>query len=308
MRLAVLCSADSWYFQDLRRAAGDQHTVEAVPFSRIASSLDVVSDSDSGQLSGASPRGGMSERIFSAEHSFQEFEAVLVRTMPPGSLEQVVFRMDALHRLESMGLPVFNRARAIEISVDKYLTLAKLHSVGLTVPRTETSQTIEEAMAGFERLGGDVVLKPLFGSEGRGITRINDLAIAERTYRMLIQLGAVIYQQEFVEHEGADIRLFVLGDRVLGMRRKSQLDWRTNASRGATCEPLQVTDELTEIAVKAANATETLVAGVDLLPARDGRLLAIEVNAVPGWRALARTLELDVAALLLEFLEQRLRG
>ena len=125
---------------------------------------------------------------------------------------------------------------------------------------------------------------------------------------MFIQRGAVIYKQEFVEHEGADIRLFLLGDRVLGMRRKSQLDWRTNARRGATCEPLHVTDELAEIAVRAADATETLVAGVDLLPARDGRLLAIEVNAVPGCRSLARTLELDVAALLLEFLEQHLRG
>lgn len=306
MRLAVLCSADSWYFQDLQRAAGDRYKVVAVPFSKIASSLTSFPESASRVESGTNRNDELVERISSVEHSLDQFDAVLVRTMPPGSLEQVVFRMDALHRLESMGKPVFNRAKAIEISVDKYLTLAKLHSAGMAVPRTETSQSIEDAMAGFDRLGGDVVLKPLFGSEGRGITRINDEAIAERTYRMLIQLGAVIYQQEFVEHEGADIRLFVLGERVLGMRRTSPFDWRTNASRGAKCEPLHVTDELAEMAFAAAKATETLVAGIDLLPARDGRLLAIEVNAVPGWRALARAVDLDVAGLLLEFLDRRL--
>ncbi len=149
--------------------------------------------------------------------------------------------------------------------------------------------------AAFEELNGDVVVKPIFGGEGRGVTRINDEAIAQRAFWMLEGLGAVIYLQEFIEHEGCDWRLMTIGERVLGMKRCNPLDWRTNISRGATAEPLEVTPELTEIAHRAAAAVGAPLAGVDLLPGRDGRLYAIEVNAVPGWRALSRSTGVDVA-------------
>ena len=284
MRLAVLSHPNSWYLQDLVRAAAGEHTIECLPFSRIHAAVD---DSTS---------------VSSGECDLASFDALLVRTMPPGSLEQVVFRMDALQRLEAAGLRVINPAKSIEAAVDKYLTLAKLRAAGLAVPRTEVSQTIEEAMAGFERLDGDVVLKPLFGSEGRGIARINDAAIAERTYRMLIQLGAVIYQQEFIEHEGYDLRILVLGDRHFGMRRSSQLDWRTNVSLGAKSEAFTASPELVEIAHRAKEAVHAQFAGVDLIPAKDGRLLAIEVNAVPGWRALSRCTGVDIAREVLGFI------
>lgn len=289
MRIAVLSSSDSWYVRDLQRAAYGVHVVEPLPFSRIQSSLHGHA------------------RVASGEIPLQQYDAVLVRTMPPGSLEQVVFRMDALQSLEQMGVTVVNSAKAIETAVDKYLTLSKLKAMGFDVPRTETSQTVEEAMAGFARLKADVVLKPLFGSEGRGITRINDEAIAERTFKLLIQLGAVVHQQEFIEHEGADLRLLCLGGEVLGMRRHNSLDWRTNVSRGALTEPLVVTDELSDLAERATRAVHAAIAGVDLLPAKDGRLLAIEVNAVPGWRALATTLGIDVAEKVLAVVEGLVR-
>ena len=291
MRFAVLSSPDSWYTRDLQRAAaasGD--TVTPLPFSRVHSSIVSTTQSP---------------RVASVETNLAEFDAVLVRTMPPGSLEQVVFRMDALQRLASNGVRVVNPPKAIEAAVDKYLTLTKLHEVGIETPRTEVSQSIDEAMAGFARLGSDVVLKPIFGSEGRGITRISDEAIAERTFKLLIQLGAIIYQQEFVEHEGYDIRVFVLGDEMFGMRRRSKADWRTNVSRGAKTEPLpDMNDRLRSLARRATVAVGAEISGVDLLPAKDGRLLAIEVNAVPGWRALSRTLETDTAAQILSYLRQ----
>lgn len=293
MNIAVLASPDSWYTRDLQRAAAAMgHTVSPLPFTRIHSSV----------ASGVSP----STSVASAEQELTQFDAVLVRTMPPGSLERVVFRMDALQRLEANGIRVVNPPKAIEAAVDKYLALAKLQAAGIEVPRTEVSQSIDEAMADFHRLGGDVVLKPLFGSEGRGITRISDEAIAERTYKLLIQLGAVIYQQEFVQHEGYDIRMFVLGDQTFGMRRSSKLDWRTNASRGAKTEPLSLVgpsiDQLEDLAVRATHAIGAEISGVDLLPTEDGRLLAIEVNGVPGWRALNRTLKIDIAEELLTWL------
>jgi RimK family alpha-L-glutamate ligase len=206
---------------------------------------------------------------------------------------------------------VINPARAIEAAVDKFLTTAKLQAAGLLTPPTVCCQTADEAMAAFSQLGGDVVLKPLFGSEGRGITRLNDEALALRAFKMLAQLGAVLYLQEFIPHEGHDIRLLLIGNRVLGMRRTNKLDWRTNISRGAKAEAFLPDDSLVEIARRAAAAVGAPLAGVDLFPGRDGKLYTIEVNAVPGWKGLAKALDVDVARLVVDFVAaeaRRVRG
>ncbi len=293
MRFAVLADPESWYLRDLARAAAAQsHEVTQVAFSQIAAEIG----------------GSKTTRIFSGEHELTEFDAVLVRTMPPGSLEQVVFRMDCLARLEALGICVINPARAVEAAVDKYLTSAKLQAAGLLTPRTITCQTPDDAMAAFEGLGGDVVVKPLFGSEGRGITRLNDPALALRAFKMLTQLGAVLYIQEFIEHEGCDLRLLVVGDEILAMKRRNPLDWRTNVSRGAKTERLELTPELADLAHRAADSVGAPLAGVDVLPGKDGRLYVLEVNAVPGWKALARTLQVDVAARMLEFVSARCKA
>jgi ribosomal protein S6--L-glutamate ligase len=284
MRVAVLCSPDSWYFRDLMRAAAGREELVSLPFSEIAAEL---------------PREGGC-RVRSGGIYLDEYDAVIVRTMPPGSLEQVVFRMDCLGRHAQQGGIVLNSPRAIEAAVDKFLTSAKLQAAGLLTPRTIVCQTFDDAMAAFESLGQDVVVKPLFGSEGRGIARITDEALAERAFKMLVQLGAALYVQEFIPHEGCDLRLLVIGKRVLGMRRRSALDWRTNVSRGAVGEPLEVTPELADLALRSAAAVDAQIAGVDLLPTRDGQLYALEVNAVPGWKALAKALHVDVARLVLD--------
>jgi tetrahydromethanopterin:alpha-L-glutamate ligase len=286
MLLALLGSPTSWYLRDLLRAAAGAHDIVPITFGRLAAALGA------GDATWSS--GGVDLRAA---------DAVLVRTMPPGSLEQVVFRMDALARIEAAGTAVFNPPRAIEAAVDKYLALAKLRAAGLRVPRTIVCQTADDAMAAFATLGGDVVLKPLFGAEGRGIARLIDEDLALRAFTMLERLGAVLYLQEFVPHQGADLRLLVVGRRVLGMRRRNVLDWRTNVSRGATAEPLEMDADLAALAIKAADAIGAPLAGVDLLPGQNGELYAIEVNAVPGWKALAAALDVDVARLVLEYIE-----
>jgi len=287
MRIAVLGSSASWYLKDLQRAAEGRHTILPVSFQELRSSVN--------------------EEGFSAtsgEVDLAACDCLLVRTMAPGSLEQVVFRMDVLGRLEGAGVCVLNPARAIEGAVDKYLTTAKLQEAGLLVPPTIACQTADQAIEAFHQLGGDVVIKPLFGAEGRGIARLQDEAMAHRAFRMLEQLQAVLYLQPFLEHEGYDLRLLVIGDEVLGMRRVGQGDWRTNVSRGAKTEPLEVTPQLAQLAHRAADALGAPLAGVDLLPTRDGRLYVLEVNAVPGWRALARTLTVDVAAMMLDAIQR----
>ena len=292
MRFAVLANADSWYLRDLVRAAGRRHEIVQVSFAEITGHI-------------VAQRGIAT--IATGAHDLTQFDAVLVRTMPPGSLEQVVFRMDCLARLEAAGCVVINPAKAVEAAVDKFLTSAKLAAAGIDTPRTICCQTADDAMTALAQLGGDVVLKPLFGSEGRGITRLNDEALALRAFKMLAQLGAVLYLQEFVEHEGADLRLLVIGERVLAMKRRNPLDWRTNLSRGAVAEAFEPDAALVNLARRAAAAVGAPLAGVDLLPGRDGRIVCLEVNAVPGWKGLAKAHGVDVAALVLEYVAEQVR-
>jgi ribosomal protein S6--L-glutamate ligase len=228
--------------------------------------------------------------------------------MPPGSLEQVVFRLDALGRLEAAGVPVINPPRAIECAVDKYLTTARLAEAGLPVPRTIACQTVEDAVEAFEILSRDVVLKPLFGGEGRGIARLNDEALAERAFRLLVGLGSVLYLQEFVPHDGWDLRILIIGKHVLAMRRSNQLDWRTNVSRGAVATVVEPLDDWVEMARRSADVVGASIAGVDMLFGRDGQMYVIEVNAVPGWRALAAAHGRDVAAIVLDHVANQVQS
>ena len=112
--------------------------------------------------------------------------------MPPGSLEQVVFRMDLLHRLQARGAVVLNPPAAVETCVDKYLASARLAAAGLLVPPTAVCQHADAALEAFAALGGNVVVKPLFGSEGRGMVRVSDPETAWRVFRTLERTGAVL--------------------------------------------------------------------------------------------------------------------
>lgn len=292
MKLIVLGSPTSWCLADLRRAAGGSAAVASAAFSRISA---VIGPGRTGVASSAT--------------QLNAADAVLVRTMQPGSLEQVVFRMDALAQLESAGVAVVNPAKAIEAAVDKFLATARLREAGLPTPATHACQTAADAEAALQALGGRAVIKPIFGGEGRGVELLDNPRIARGAFAMHESFGAVILLQAFVPSvatDGAvDYRLLVIGDRVLGMRRVSDGDWRTNVSLGGRAEPLEVTAELAELAHRAAAAVGAPLAGVDVLPARDGRLVVLEVNAVPGWRALARVTGVDVARLVLDLLKQR---
>jgi ribosomal protein S6--L-glutamate ligase len=291
MHIAVLAARNSWYFRDLQRAAGDRVQLTAVSYRGLSSSAR-----------------GDSLAVRSGGIELGRTDAVLVRSMPPGSLEQVVFRMDALAQLEAAGVAVINSAKAIETAVDKYLATCRLQQSGLLVPSTVVCQTAEEAMDAYDSLGGDVVVKPLFGGEGRGITRVTDAAVARRVFMALEQVGAVLYLQTFIPHDGVDWRLLVIGDEVFGMKRINADDWRTNISLGGRPAPLEVTVELAQTARRAAASVGASIAGIDLLPGRDGRLYALEVNAVPGWRALSHVAGVEIAERVLRHVARSASG
>ncbi len=190
----------------------------------------------------------------------------------------------------------------------KHLATARLAAAGLPVPETIVCQHAEAGMEAFSRLGGDVVVKPLFGSEGRGMVRISDPELAWRTLRTLERTGAVLYLQRFIHHPGWDLRVFVLGGRVLtAMRRVSGGDWRTNVAQGGRGEPMRLDADQERLALTAAAALGADVAGVDLLPGPQGEWYVLEVNAVPGWRALAPVTGIDVAEAVVAYIAEHLR-
>jgi len=216
--------------------------------------------------------------------------------MPLGSLEQVIFRMNVLHVAQRRGIPVINRPRTLEIAIDKWLTLDLSSQAGLAIPRTHACQTREQAMIAFEALGGDVVVKPLFGGEGRGLIRVDNIDLAHRVFSTLEQIQAVVYLQEFVPHNGYDIRiLFVGDDHFCVARHAASNDWRTNISRGGQAILHSATEHQLDMARVAKNAVAGDIVGVDILPAVDGRDLLLEVNAVPGWKGVAKACQVDVA-------------
>jgi ribosomal protein S6--L-glutamate ligase len=292
--LVALVSGSGWHVADLRRAAGRLDlSLRVAPFDRVSASV-----------------GGGPARVEAGGASLLDCRGVLVRMMPPGSLEQVVFRMDALHRACAAGVTVWNPPRAVEAAVDKYLALAILDRACLPVPETWAGQTADEALDAFDRLDGDVVLKPLFGSEGRGLIRISDRELAWRAFHALERLGSVLYLQRAIRHPGHDLRAFVLRGEVLGAIRRRAMpgEWRTNVSLGGQAEPCALPDEARRLAVRAAEALGAVVAGVDLMEDEaTGRMVVLEVNAVPGWRALSRVTGLDVAAEILAALRDARR-
>jgi ribosomal protein S6--L-glutamate ligase len=289
--LAALVSGFGWHVEDLSRAARRLDVVlHALPFAEVAAAVGV---------------GDVRTRVNAGTVDLTDVDGVLVRMMPPGSLEQVVFRMDALHRLSAAGVPVVNPPRAIEVAVDKYLSLSLLEQARLPVPATWCGQSAEAALSAFDELGGDVVVKPLFGSEGRGLIRVSDRELAWRTFHALQRMQAVLYLQQVVRHPGFDLRAFVVGGAVLGAIRRFAPpgEWRTNVSLGGRPEPCLLSAEEETLAIDAARAVGAIVAGVDLIVDADRRRpVILEVNAVPGWRALSRVTGVDVAAAILETL------
>ena len=282
--IAVLASPKSYYARALAAAAAriPDCRLTAVPFSEIQSTLTSE---------------GL--RVHSGGVSLPHCDAILVRAMPPGSLEQVVFRMDALIALENQGVLIVNSPRAMETSVDKYLSLTRLSAAGLPTPPTSVCQTIEQAMEAFQALGGDVVVKPIFGSEGRGMMRVADGDLAYRAFTALVRTQAVVYLQPFLPHPGFDVRVLVLGDRMWAMKRRHDHDWRTNLSRGARAEPHPLTESQRTLAQQARDAVGGVFVGVDLLPQTQGRDIVLEVNAAPGWRGLEKVCGHNIADALI---------
>ncbi len=224
----------------------------------------------------------------------KELSALLVRPIGRGSLEEIIFQVNSLHRLYSKGLNVINKPSAIEKAVDKYYTLALLEDAGIPIPKTIVTENIDEALLSFRKFK-DVVVKPVFGSRGIGIARISNPDIAERSFRTLRFFKHVIYIQEYVSHGLKDLRAFVIDGRVVAAMHRVASTWKTNVSLGAKPVKAKLSKEAEELAVKSTEVLGCEIAGVDLLESNKG-LLVNEVNSQPGWRGLQTTTKIDIAS------------
>ena len=292
MRAVILSARTGWHTDELCRALAERdHIGVVLPYEGLVARL-----------------GDRGASLASVDVPIFEADVVLARIIPGGSLEQIIYRVDALHWIEDRGIPVVNAPRAIERSVDKFYTTALLREAGLPTPETIVCEGVDQAMAAVRAMG-DVVIKPIFGSLGHGMVRVGDPDVAFRIVRALEQTRAVFYVQHVIDHDGRDIRAFVVGGRVIGAieRRATAGDWRTNVARGGSAAPFELPPEWEQHALRAAAAVGADYAGVDLLPSRDGEVFVLEVNGIPGWEGLQQATGLDVAGAIVDHVVTRVR-
>jgi RimK family alpha-L-glutamate ligase len=274
LRVGVLGASGSWHSQRLLDAlAARGHESVAIPATRLESSID-----GRGVAGVLGPDGIRLDGL----------DLLLVRGLPRGSLEQVIFRMDALHLLaDQHGVCCVNGPRALERTIDKSWAGALLAAAGVPTPPTVVCERRDDALRAFGTLGGDVVVKPLFGAMGNGIVRVCDRDVAHRVFAALELERAVYYLQRTVDGPGRrDLRVLVIAGEVAGAMERVADSWRANVARGGRPRAVTLTDLERDTALAAAAAVDADIAGVDLLVGAGGEIVVPEVNGIPGWQAL----------------------
>ncbi len=244
--------------------------------------------------------------------------AALVRGIAGGSFEQVTKRLGVLHALRDLGVPVYNDARAIERSVDKSMTSLRLHAAGVATPATWATESAAQAQRIVMResaAGHALVLKPLFGSQGKGLQRVGwvdgahvPLPALDRPAGADAAYGGLAYLQRFVPpgtQPGFDWRVLVVGGRALAAMRRQGSHWVHNIAQGAQALPAPLSPALAATAEAAARALAMDYAGVDLMPGPGGEIVVLEVNGVAAWQGLQGVTRQNIARAIVDDLFDR---
>ncbi|HSF48203.1 MAG TPA: RimK family alpha-L-glutamate ligase [Burkholderiales bacterium] len=279
-RIVIFTDDPGWHAQELKRA-----------FSSIGREVEICSLT---KCRFDSSRGGLVIPGFETRLP----EGAFVRQIGPGSLEQVVMRLDILHALAELGVPVYNSPRAIERSVDKAMTSFLLHRAGVPTPPFFASEDSPAARVHFAReasAGRELVIKPLFGSMGNGLARLS----GEDEFPDLALYEGVAYLQAFIDSgEWHDFRVFVVGGRALSAMIRRGLSWINNVAQGGRPERVELDSQLANIAVRASTALHMDYAGIDIVRGHDGGYRVLEVNGIPAWKGLQQVSEIDLAQAL----------
>jgi [lysine-biosynthesis-protein LysW]--L-2-aminoadipate ligase len=282
MRLAILTSRirveEKLLFEALRQRAID---------------FDVIDD------------GELLLDLAQAEERWQSYDAVLCRSVSQSRGLAVAYV------LEHWGIPVFNAPGVTATCNDKLLTTLALLRANVPMPRTMLAFAEQTAIRGIEELGYPVVLKPITGSWGRLLARINDRDAAEAVIEHQETLGSyqhhIHYIQQYVAKPQRDIRAFVLGDRTIGAIYRTSEHWVTNTARGAVTENCPVTPELDDLCSRAARAVGGGILAVDLLEDPEQGLLVNEINATMEFRNSIAPTGVDIPQAMIDYVLSHVR-
>lgn len=282
MRLAILTSRirveEKLLFEALRQRAID---------------FDVIDD------------GELLLDLAQAEERWKSYDAVLCRSVSQSRGLAVAYV------LEHWGIPVFNAPAVTATCNDKLLTTLALLRANVPTPRTMLAFAEQTAIRGIEELGYPVVLKPVTGSWGRLLARINDRDAAEAVIEHQETLGSyqhhIHYIQQYVAKPQRDIRAFVLGDRTICAIYRTSEHWVTNTARGAVTENCPVTTELADLCGRAARAVGGGILAVDLLEDPEQGLLVNEINSTMEFRNSIAPTGVDIPQAMIDYVLSHVR-
>ena len=230
----------------------------------------------------------------------------------PSDLPDVVLNRSVSHTrsvyavryFEHYGVPTVNRSAVLELAGDKVLASLRLQEAGIPTPNTVVALSPEAAMSAIERVGYPAVLKPAVGSWGRLMAKVDTPEDAEQILEhksaLASPIHSVFYVQEYVPKPDRDLRVFVVGGEAVAAMFRRSADWRTNAARGGTTEAAPLSSELTELALRAAEAVGGGVLAVDLMESPGG-LVVHEVNPTPEFKALTGATGADIAGRIVDY-------
>ena len=237
-------------------------------------------------------------KLISDLHSAPDVDVVLERSINHSR------SMYGLRLLEAAGVRCINASEVAKICGDKILTSVALKEAGVNQPPVRVAFTEESALDAIEELGYPVVLKPAVGSWGRLLSKVNDRESAEAILEHKALLGSyhhsIFYIQKFVEKKGRDIRSFVVGDECIAAIYRSSDHWITNTARGASATGCEVSTQIADISLAAANAVGGGILAVDLFET-DGDLSVNEVNYTMEFRNSIETTGVNIPARVVDF-------
>lgn len=229
--------------------------------------------------------------------------AAFVRGVAGGTLQQVITRLNVLHMLARQGVSIYNKTQAIERTVDKAMTSFLLRMQHVATPATWVCESKAQVMqirqsASLNHL--QLVLKPLFGSQGQGVRKLLDhepIPVPMQQY-----VDGVYYLQQFIESADSphDYRVFVVGGKVIAAMRRFGSSWINNIAAGGRCEAIEPNFEMTQLALQASRAVDIDYCGVDIIQAASGEYYVLEVNSIPAWRGLQSVTTLNIADTLVD--------